>query len=101
MNWHTNPIERDETPDQDDTRRLCGCQHPQCWLVEDDPTNVLIDGKWFSCDCVGICKNCNTVDDLHNLLKAGGGRLVHERCPDAAMAAGREREARIDIREGK
>ena len=93
-----NPYEHDETPDPDDTRRLCGCHDPACWLVENDPTNVNVNGVWFACDCTGICFFCGLVDSLHRLVRISGSWLSHEGCAaqSPAVIEGRERAARAD-----
>ena len=75
-----NPYEHDESPIEDDTRRLCGCGDPACWLVETDPTNVNVNGTWFAADHVGLCYFCGQIDSLHRLVRISGSWLSHEKC---------------------
>ena len=76
----TNPYEHDESPIEDDTRRLCGCLDPACWLVEHDPTNVNVNGVMFACDCAALCYFCGQIDSLHRLVRISGSWLSHEKC---------------------
>ena len=80
---HRNIYEHDESLPDDDTRRLCGCGDPACWLVENDPTNVQVNGVWFACDCVGLCYFCGQIDSLHRLVRISGSWLSHEGCAKA------------------
>ena len=78
-----NPYEHDETPDPDDTRRLCGCGDPRCWIVLGDETNVIAKNEVYACDCVGLCYFCGQIDSLHRLVRISGSWLSHEGCAKA------------------
>lgn len=93
-----NRYEHDETPIADEDRRLCGCGHPQCWLLESDPTNVQVGPAWYAADCAGLCWNCGQVDTLVNLFPVGSGRLVHDGClkESPEVTAALEQQLRAD-----
>lgn len=74
----------DEAAEQDAEHfSPCGCGDARCRLDDRDATNVQVNGRWFTADCVGLCMVCGHVDDLQQLMKAGWGRFMHAfRCPD-------------------
>ena len=81
-----NPYEHDETPDPDDTRRLCGCGDPRCWIVLGDETNVIAKNEVYACDCVGLCYFCGQIDSLHRLVRISGSWLSHPDCASNDLA---------------
>ena len=78
-----NPYEIERDPEPEDDRRLCACGDPRCWLSVDDPTNVIVKGDVYACDCVGLCYFCGVVDSLHRLVRISGSWLSHEKCAKA------------------
>ena len=95
---HThNPYEHDETPPEDETSP-CGCGDSRCRIDGNDETNIQVQGKWFSADCVGYCTLCRELDDVKQLIRIAGFWLAHNECAknDVALAADLERQARND-----
>lgn len=80
-----NPYDGPSEAEQEEAEHFspCGCGDSRCRIDDRDSTNVQVNGKWFTADCVGLCRYCGEVDDLHALYREGYGRLRHVRaCGD-------------------
>lgn len=68
---HTNYIEHDETPPEDESIFACACGDDTCKGRDDDSGNVNVQGTWYAAECeVGRTRKLiELAGDVFNLVR--------------------------------